>query len=58
MPLFRCVVSQFAETMLAHVLASPNCSAALHVFVAQYVRTYRSNKHVELLHISTAEVGR
>ncbi len=31
-------------------------SALLHVFIAQYLRVYRGNRHLELLHIAAAEV--
>jgi hypothetical protein len=30
-------------------------SAWLHVFIAQYIRIYRGNRHVELLHLTAAE---
>ncbi len=33
----------------------PN-SAWLHVFIAQHIRVYRGNRHMELLHLSAAEV--
>ncbi len=32
-------------------------SALLHVFIAQYLRVYRGNRHLELLHIAAAEVS-
>ena len=28
----------------------------LHMFVAQYLQSYRNNKHVELLHLACVEV--
>ena len=31
-------------------------SALLHVFIAQYLRVYRGNRHLELMHIAAAEV--
>lgn len=43
--------------MLAKVLRVQEGSPFLHVFVAQYVQAFRKNRHVELLHITRAEVG-
>jgi hypothetical protein len=47
---------QAAEMMLAKVLRVQEASPVLHVFVAQYVQSFRKNRHVELLHITRAEV--
>lgn len=42
--------------MYASALVRLRTSAQLHVFVAQYVRYYRPNKQLELLHLNAAEV--
>lgn len=47
----QAVEDTYAKALQAH----PN-DEWLHLFVAQYLRYYRYNKHVELLHLACAEV--
>jgi hypothetical protein len=47
---------QEAEEVFAKAMGSHDASAFLHLLVAQYVRTYRKNNHVEMLHIAVSEV--
>jgi hypothetical protein len=47
--------SQQAEDILAHALSRNDSSAWLHALTAQYIAAFRGNKHVELLHLSSAE---
>lgn len=47
---------QRVDRMYASALVRLRTSAQLHVFVAQYVRFYRPNKQLELLHLNAAEV--
>jgi hypothetical protein len=43
--------------MFADALADHHSPPVLNIFLSLYVRTYRRNTHVELLHLSNAEVG-
>jgi hypothetical protein len=54
--LFAFIMSQAAEEVYAKAMANHEANAFLHMLAAQYVRMYRKNKHVEMLHISVAEV--
>jgi hypothetical protein len=47
--------TQEAEDILANALSKNDTSAWLHALTAQYIATFRGNKHVELLHLSSAE---
>lgn len=48
--------SQEAEEAYAHALDGHHRTATLHAFVANHVRHYRGNTHVESAHIRAAEV--
>ena len=50
------LVQQEAEELYANSLESDAANPVLHLFVAQYVRTYRRNNHVENLHLASAAV--
>lgn len=47
---------QSVETLYSDALQQFPDSAVLHMFVAQYVRVYKGNRHVEQLHLGAAEV--
>ena len=48
--------TQEVEEVFADALESHHCTATLHLFTAKYVFTYRQNKHIERLHLGSAEV--
>ena len=50
------LMRQEAEELYANSLESDAANPVLHLFVAQYVRTYRQNNHVENLHLASAAV--
>lgn len=51
-----CAHVQSAEDVLAQYLQVHSNDEWAHLFVAQYMRYFRFNKHIELLHLACAEV--
>lgn len=47
---------QEVEELYAEALKNNHDSAMLHAFIAKYIRAYRENAHVEMMHIVAAEV--
>lgn len=51
-----CASVQEVENLYADALDSHAHSALLHLFVVQHMQVYRGNPHIELLHLTAAEV--
>ncbi len=49
-------LSQEVDIVFAQSLHYFPNSAQLHVFIAQYIRYYHNNEHLELMHLSAADV--
>lgn len=50
------IAHQIAEETLAKALKANPTSAWLHYLIAQYLAVFRTNKHVELMHLAAADV--
>ena len=51
-----CPLSQQVDRIYGRALSVLRSSAQMHVFVAEYVRHYKPNRQLELLHLAAAEV--
>lgn len=50
------IATQEVESLYSDALDVYPNSAWLHIFIAQHIRVYRGNRHLELLHLTAAEV--